>query len=283
VVKNQERDPVSQACYAALLDLMGALGDYLEAVVVVGGWVPELLFPDAARPPVMTTDIDLALNLDKVRAIGQHAPSLGQLLRERGYRPARRMPFRYEKDATVAGRSVTIRLDLLTSGSEQETADGVAKPVQDVQASVMRGFDLVFRSHVEVPQSRLIAGAKERKPLRVASVAAFLVMKGLALGDRSSAKDASDLHYCLENYIGGPEAVVTELLPFRDEAVVQAALRNIDRGFASPTAGGPLTVAMAEAISDPEALSMRQRAVYERVDLFLRGLGVRRVGAGGEE
>ncbi len=43
-----------------MLELVRLLGEYRDDIVVVGGWVPALLFPDADH--IGSTDVDLALD-----------------------------------------------------------------------------------------------------------------------------------------------------------------------------------------------------------------------------
>ena len=51
-----------QAARAVLLELAHLLGEYRQDVVLVGGWAPELLFPEAELTHVGSLDVDLALN-----------------------------------------------------------------------------------------------------------------------------------------------------------------------------------------------------------------------------
>jgi hypothetical protein len=50
------------AARAVLLELAHLLGQYRQDVVLVGGWVPELLFPDAELVHIGSLDVDLAKN-----------------------------------------------------------------------------------------------------------------------------------------------------------------------------------------------------------------------------
>ena len=50
-----------QAARSVLLELSRTLGAYRKHLVLVGGWVPELLLPEAEPRHVGSLDIDLAL------------------------------------------------------------------------------------------------------------------------------------------------------------------------------------------------------------------------------
>lgn len=82
-------EPRNQADYGAreteaarrvLIDLGQVLGSYFaDAIVVVGGWVPSLLIPNADELHVGSLDVDLALNPDKLRD-GRYAEIVKSLL-----------------------------------------------------------------------------------------------------------------------------------------------------------------------------------------------------------
>ncbi len=51
-----------RAARAVMLELYRLRGAYKEQLVVVGGWVPNLLIPQEDEPHVGSMDIDLAIN-----------------------------------------------------------------------------------------------------------------------------------------------------------------------------------------------------------------------------
>ena len=71
------------AARAVLLELMHLLGAYHDDIVLVGGWVPELLLPSKEFPHVGSTDVDLALNHRNIH--GEGYETILKLLRSRGY------------------------------------------------------------------------------------------------------------------------------------------------------------------------------------------------------
>lgn len=63
------RDYTAEAVTAArsvLVELVQLLGEFRDQIVVVGGWVPVLLFADAREAHVGTLDIDLALDFQRL-------------------------------------------------------------------------------------------------------------------------------------------------------------------------------------------------------------------------
>jgi len=62
-----------EAAWRVLVDLGQVLGSWFaDSIVVVGGWVPDLLLPNTEEPHVGSIDVDLALDADKLRG-GRYA------------------------------------------------------------------------------------------------------------------------------------------------------------------------------------------------------------------
>jgi hypothetical protein len=55
-------ESATEAARSVLLELAHILGAYREDVILIGGWVPELLFSNKENPHVGSIDVDLALN-----------------------------------------------------------------------------------------------------------------------------------------------------------------------------------------------------------------------------
>jgi hypothetical protein len=68
-----------EAAHRVLVDVGQVLAPFREAIVVVGGWVPDLLFPGADPEHVGSIDVDLALDVGKL-GDGRYAELLKLLL-----------------------------------------------------------------------------------------------------------------------------------------------------------------------------------------------------------
>jgi predicted nucleotidyltransferase len=75
--------------------------------------------------------------------------------------------------------------------------------------------------------------------VKVASISSFLVMKGMALGDRMKEEDAWDIYYCVQNYPGELDALVDELRPNIEHSMVKEGFTKIAGAFASEKHVGP--------------------------------------------
>jgi len=75
----------AEAARRVLIDLGQVLASFADCLVVVGGWTPDLLLPDADPPHVGSIDVDLALDVAKL-ADGRYAELITLLLDTRRYR-----------------------------------------------------------------------------------------------------------------------------------------------------------------------------------------------------
>ena len=60
VTRKDYLDEAVQAARSVMIELAHLLGEYRESLVLIGGWVPELLLPNRDRPHVGSIDVDLA-------------------------------------------------------------------------------------------------------------------------------------------------------------------------------------------------------------------------------
>lgn len=102
-----------EAARRVLVDIGQVLASFSEAIVVVGGWVPNLLYPTAEPKHGGSIDVDLALDAVKLTD-GRYSELLRLLLNTGRYRPGDK-PF--QLTATVDlydGRpSVSVDVDFL--------------------------------------------------------------------------------------------------------------------------------------------------------------------------
>ena len=73
------------AARPALVDVGQVLASFVDCLVVVGGWTPDLLLPDADEPHVGSIDVDLALDAAKLND-GRYAELVKLLLDTKRYR-----------------------------------------------------------------------------------------------------------------------------------------------------------------------------------------------------
>ncbi|MCK4343051.1 MAG: nucleotidyl transferase AbiEii/AbiGii toxin family protein [Phycisphaerae bacterium] len=261
-----------EAARAVMLELVHLLKEHRDKFVIVGGWVPELLFTNAEPPHLGSTDVDLALRRDQEGRLSD--PSIRELLLSRGYVKSDRS-YTLQRTVTVRGRAVTVDVDFLTSARQQDHRRDPSLEVQVGTARETRGCNLAFEMSQPVKIEGIRPdGVPDSSVVRVADIVPLLVMKGLALADRKLPKDYYDIYFCIKNYPGGLDALVVEFSTFAQDALVREALANIRAAFESPYIHGPVFVASAEELSDPEERDIRERDAYERINAFLDELGI---------
>jgi hypothetical protein len=271
VTQRDYSEKLVRAARSVLLEVVHLLAEYWEHIVLVGGWVPDILLNSKESPHIGSVDVDLALNHLKLKDEGYK--SIQELLKGRGYRQGKQ-PFIFYRTVTIEGNDISVQVDLL-SGEYQGTAKSHRhQRIQGGLARKTRCCDLAFDNPLVVSVAgELPGGAQDSIKVRVASIVPFLVMKGMALDERLKEKDAWDIYYCIQNYPGGLDKLVREFETNLDHGLVKEGLSKIAKHFASEKHVGPKFVADFEEIVDPEERGIRERDAYEKVRYLLQKLG----------
>ena len=259
-----------EAAHSVLLELARLLGEYQDSIVIVGGWVPQLLLSQASRQHIGSLDVDVALNHRALHEVGYK--TILQLLLARGYHQGEQ-PFIFFRTVQLGERTFEVEVDFLAGEYAGTTRGHRTQKVQDMHPRKARGCDLAVTLSTERTMSgTLPGGGKDTATLRVASIVPFLVMKAMALAGRLMEKDAWDIYYCIRYYPGGINTLVEEFQPHLENGLVKEALAIIAEKFASPEHVGPKHVADFDDIRDPEERALVQRDAFERVNAVLSGL-----------
>jgi len=272
VKRRDYSEDIVEAARSVQLEVLRILGEYQENIVIVGGWVPELLIPDAEEKHIGSSDVDLALDHRRITEAGYK--TIKQHLLTHGYDEGEH-PFSFQRSVEIGDTEILVEVHFL-AGEYAGTGKGHrTQKVLDVRPRKARGVDLAF----EMPQKikirgRLPDGGDDVVEIQVASMPSFLVMKGMALKGRLKEKDTWDIYYCVRFYQGGIDKLIEEFRPMLEHGLVIEALGNIAEKFASPTAVGPTHVADFYEIADASERELIQRDAYERINNLLAGLGI---------
>lgn len=253
-----------------LVDLGQVLGSYFEdSLVVVGGWVPDLLLSGAGERHVGSIDVDLALDAARLKQ-GRYARIIQALLATGRYARADE-PFRLRArvDLHDDGRAVVVDVDFLKppgrlpAGKGQDSVPGF-RPID------ADGCAAAFNTPRTVTiAGRMISGDENRVTLRVAAIEDFLLMKALALAGRDKSKDAYDLCYCLEQSPEGIEALARAWRERRDDPLIRKAVTTLRDKFATVGSYGPQQVAAFRDARAGEDRDRLARLAFELVRRFL--------------
>ncbi len=253
-----------EAAKSVMLELTHLLGEYKDDIVIIGGWVPELLLSDH----VGNIDVDLALNHLTLHEAGY--TTIEKLLLSQEYRKNVDQPYIFYRTVVVNNKEIDVEVDLLSGEYAGTSKSHRHQSIQDIKARKARGCELAFDLASEVTISgHLPNGGKDTVKVRVASIVPFIVMKGMAIYDRLKEKDAYDIYFCLKNYPGGLDTLVEEFRPHASNGLVKEALGKIAGKFATYDSVGPVHVADFLEIVDSEDRERVQRDAYERVSYLV--------------
>jgi hypothetical protein len=255
-----------KAAHEVLVEICRILGEYRDNMVIVGGWIPSLIFEKAEEKHVGSIDVDIALNHSAIGEPGYR--TILELLKQRGYVEGKQ-PFSFLRTIVVDDIPVSVEVDLLAGEYEGTGKGHRTQKIQDIHARKARGCDLAFQLQNEITlQSTLPGGALDNVRVQVAGIVPFIVMKGMALHSRIKEKDAYDIYYCIKYFPGGIDHLAEEFKPFLENGLVREGLKNIAERFASPGHSGPVMVADFKEITDSEERELLQRDAFERVHAF---------------
>lgn len=271
-----ERDV--RAVRRVLVELGQVLGNWRDSFVVVGGAVPWLLLPDAMPAHIGTLDIDLALNPAKLA--NEKYAGLIEMLENKGYeRNADDLkPFQLRRRVPVdVGEPIAVLVDFmlprdadivsnhpkLIPGFRAIEADGAAIALENSESVTIDGW--------------MVDGRKNSVELQIATIPAFLAMKGHALRGRDKKKDAYDIYFCVRNFPGGLSALAELCRPLLDHEDARAGFQNIASKFRTAGDYGPTSVrrflAESSALGEMTPAQVETDA-YAQVSELVRALNI---------
>jgi hypothetical protein len=269
----RQRDDYSdrqvQAARRVLVDVGQVLAVFVDCLVVVGGWTPDLLLPGAEEPHVGSIDVDLALDAAKLDE-GRYAELLQLLIGTKRYRKGTK-DFQLVVDVDLKDGETPVQVAVeFLAPTEAKLKKNRSKPLADFRVLRADGCGVAFHAPVEleVPGQNL-QGAQNRVRLRVASLADFLVMKAHAIGGRDKPKDTYDLCYCLDQFPGGMEKLAADWRGRKKQRDVARAIEILREKFVSVGAFGPQQQVEFYATPDVETQAMQARRAYELVQKLL--------------
>jgi hypothetical protein len=254
-----------EAAHSVLIEVLTILGQYLDKVVIIGGWVPELFFPEQGH--MGSTDVDLALDAERIPPIAYG--TIRRLLIGAGYRPTD-LPNRFVRRV----ENHDVKVDLITGESSTSAEDSQHRLVQEMMVWKARGVDLalLFNREMEITGT-LPGGGQNTVSVRVPLVSAYLCMKSITLSERMKPKDAYDIYFTVVNHPEGPGSLAEHFRSLRGNGLVEEALTKLRAKFRILEEIGPVWAAQV-ARENGEDEEMARRKAFEYVSALLDQLGV---------
>lgn len=251
----------TEAARTVLLEVLSALGAMREELVIVGGWVPDLLYPKHNH--MGSLDVDLAISPS---ALGGGAySSIRERLSQIGY-TMQQSPTRFLKE--IPGLEKPIKVDLITGQYvTQHRQDSIQ--VDELRINALRGIDLAFEVSESITiDGKMPDGSFNQVSARLVAPEAYILIKAIALDERVKDKDAYDIAFVLKHYQPTLADLARKVRPISGAGIGREALELLRVKFLTLNSVGPVMAGRAAATAgeDPEQF---QRAAYENAsDLF---------------
>lgn len=258
-----------EAAHRVLVDLGQVLRQFEDCLVLVGGWIPDLLIPQSEEPHVGSIDVDLALDAGKLDE-GQYAKLLETLLNTRRYQQADE-PFRLFAEVDLEDGEAPVRVDVdFLKSPEVRTRKNKPKLTMGFRPLDASGCHAAFEhpEFVLIP-GKMIKGQTNKVRFRVASIPDFLIMKSYALANRDKPKDAYDLCFCLDHYPGGLKELAENWKRRIGEKDVINSIDILKEKFATVDSYGSMQVTEFHNASSREEREQQARRAFELVSAFL--------------
>lgn len=258
----------TEAARRVLVELVNLFDAYKDEIRIVGGWVPDLMFPDEGH--IGSVDVDVLINHLTLKDDGYQ--TMARILLKNGYKEHPEKYFSFVKTVRIGETDFDVDVDIL-AGMYGGTQNGKrSQHVQGVKALKATGGNFAFKYEAQdiKVEAKRPDGALDVAHVKVIAVVPYLVMKAAAMG-RGKAKDAYDVYFLLKHYAGGVSAVAQLFESSKNTKLVNDMKTKLSEKFASVDHAGPIDVANFLEVEDEER-EIIIRDAYEQVQALLRKL-----------
>lgn len=255
-----------EAAHRILVELVNIFQEYEEDIRIVGGWVPDLMFPGEGH--IGSVDVDVLINHLALHDEGYQ--NMARILQGSGYMEHPDKYFSFVKTVEVEGIPYDVDVDILAGMYGGTQPKKRSQHVQGVRALKATGGNFAFdfppqKIHVEAKRPD---GAVDTANVSVVAVVPYLIMKTAAMG-RGKAKDAYDIYFLLKHYRGGIMELSKKFQPSGNRKLVQEMKEKLAGKFASADHSGPKDVADFMGLDDEEEIELVKRDAHEQIQALL--------------
>ena len=255
----------TEAARRVLVELVNLFDEYKDEIRIVGGWVPDLMFPDEGH--IGSVDVDVLINHLTLKDSGYQ--TMAKILIKNGYREHPEKYFLFIKTISIDDVDYDVDVDILAGMYGGTQKKKRSQHVQGIKALKATGGNFAFEFEAQdvKVEAKRPDGALDVAHVKVIAVVPYLVMKTAAMG-RGKAKDAYDIYFLLKHYAGGITAVGKLFEAVRNTNIVSDMKTKLAEKFASISHAGPVDVAdFVEAEGEERELIIRD--AYEQVQALL--------------
>lgn len=258
-----------EAAQRVLIDIGQVLASFLESIVVVGGWVPDLLIESPTEAHVGSVDVDLALDARRL-GDGRYAELLALLLDTGRYRQGEKS-FQLVTDVDLGDGESPVRVDVdFLAPEDVRLKKSHPKLIEGFRVLQFPACAVAFVNPEERELTgKMTSGAENTVSIRVASLPDFLLMKAHAIGKRDKPKDAYDFCYCFDEVPDAFESVATNWRARGHDPLVVEAVRILSEKFKSTSHYGPRQLAQFHSDATEDDQEMHARRAFETVSKLL--------------
>ncbi len=272
-------EAITNASKSVLLEITTILKTYRDSFVLIGGWVPYFLLQENQPPGsnfshIGSIDIDFVIDSETIDETIY--ATMAQMLLRRGYKPSKEILYQFERTvkSEIDGKRYTIKIDFLCPVQPQRQKHRHSPIQPDMKARNLNDAEIVFLSNQKIKLSGTLPdNGRTTVDFKMAALAGFMALKGIAFGDRYKEKDAYDIYVLCDYYKKGPVSVAKEIKSLKDNPIVRKGLIAIKERFRAIDSEGPYWVANFIASTDDEKNRIRQRS-FQVVNETIQKIGI---------
>ena len=164
-----------RAAHRVLVELVNIFQEYEDEIRVIGGWVPDLMFPQEGH--VGSVDVDIMINHLTLQDEGYQ--NMSRILQKNGYKEHPEKYFSFVKTVMVEGISYDVDVDILAGMYGGTQLKRRSQHVQGIKALKATGGNFAF----EFPAQKISVeaerpdGAIDVANVSVVAVVPYIIMK----------------------------------------------------------------------------------------------------------
>lgn len=231
--------------------------------------VPSLLYPESDH--IGSMDADVLLNQLQIKKAESYR-TIKRLLEQSGYVRHPEKYFTFVKTVIIQGIEYNVDVDFL-SGKYGGDGGNVSKHVDGIKALPATGGNFAFEfppTDIRIEYARE-DGALDIGHVNVVSIVPYLVMKAAALG-RGKPKDAYDIYWIIDHYVGGVRALAEAFIPYKDKELIRMMCQKLEEKFASDAYAGPVDIVSFLGIKDEEENARIRQDAYQKIHYLVKKL-----------
>lgn len=258
-----------EAAHRILIELVNLFDEYRDDIRIVGGWVPDLMFPDEGH--IGSVDVDVLINHLNLKDAGYQ--TMSRILLKNGYTEHPDKYFTFVKQVTVDGIQYDVDVDILAGKYGGTSEEKRGQHIQGIKALKATGGNYAFEFEPQVinVQAKRPDGAIDSARVNVVAIVPYIIMKTSALG-RGKPKDAYDIYFLLKHYENGVNELAQMFRDCGDVKLIQEMKEKLLQKFGSPNHSGPVDVAAFIDLEDNDEIEFVKRDAYEQVKTLIENI-----------